>query len=872
MTKFLTGFTAKVHGFHFGNSFDNKIINIPNLVSWTTHGRCGGMAFASLDYYYAGLPVPTHVASDFPNGKTPDDSSVLAQYIWNRLLDSFSWNNAKTFVEWTLKLDHSTWVWGEGVPRLTKEQEFPKLRERLKNGPVALGLVGARDLFQVGDKNHQVVAYGYEVDDATGKITIYIYDNNNPDEETTLTSESSEKFFYSSFNNTEWRGFFVEDYAFKYPTYLDLGVVKGVTPSTLWPRLKDPLECTFTVKNFGQYPAHVSSLNVSVLGPVGENLDLYLGRDNKSTPIQPGEERVYKKLCSEFGTALGKYVLNASYISGNNVSIDFLPTVTETPAGRSLARTKEVTLDVHLYSDSILNIPPYVESVSVVRTLPGRPPITPTAAPCELPLVLYSASWTYNPITGKRVLNIYSKPIKPSSCHEFYVYIKFSGPNAMKNSAVKLKLTGQTPDSKPFSSSIALTGGGVDYAGKLVPSNTWNKNYTLRLEIQGADAASHYKSRSPLGDVIDAKPETAAAVDFSKPPQYPFKDYEPGVDLNHAIEVGTRTLNLPPDAYETNNDFASAKTMALDLPDPVKGSNLTLEKLNLQSATDEDYFKVTYQGRGSDDACGLKKPKVEPVRLLFGAAHMTHYPPVLWGSVWAEDSNCVDLDLYQSDKYQRQLYQSLPKSHYFRIENPGDKLHGEKQLYLRIKNASYTCQGAFPYDLSVGYMPEHYEFSYTGDELTIPETAGVTDVARKFLKRLYDALDLPRPPEDLVSRGLPYSTPATIVTDMAAFIKKYEGLLLQTQTAKELTAITKTDAKTVVANEIYNLGKVSQSAGFLNDSERLYQESSKAFAEIGNVRKQATVLSSLSKLYAARGMTTKAAEVMTNVRKILTPR
>ncbi len=81
MTKLLTNFTAKTHGFHFGNSFENKIIDIPNLVSLTMHGRCGGMAFASLDYYYAGLPIPTHIASDFPNGATPADNSVLAKYI-----------------------------------------------------------------------------------------------------------------------------------------------------------------------------------------------------------------------------------------------------------------------------------------------------------------------------------------------------------------------------------------------------------------------------------------------------------------------------------------------------------------------------------------------------------------------------------------------------------------------------------------------------------------------------------------------------------------------------------------------------------------------------------------------------------------------
>ena len=40
------------------------------LLVITTKGR-GGMAYAALDHSFSGMPIPTHVPSDFPNGKLP---------------------------------------------------------------------------------------------------------------------------------------------------------------------------------------------------------------------------------------------------------------------------------------------------------------------------------------------------------------------------------------------------------------------------------------------------------------------------------------------------------------------------------------------------------------------------------------------------------------------------------------------------------------------------------------------------------------------------------------------------------------------------------------------------------------------------------
>ena len=60
-------------------------------------------------------------------------------------------------------------------------------RPSTRGRPVVLGLVVARNLGAIGD-NHQVIAYGYEQDRATGRTTVLIYDNNTPRKAVTLTS------------------------------------------------------------------------------------------------------------------------------------------------------------------------------------------------------------------------------------------------------------------------------------------------------------------------------------------------------------------------------------------------------------------------------------------------------------------------------------------------------------------------------------------------------------------------------------------------------------------------------------------------------------------------------------------------------------
>lgn len=212
----MTTFTPGRHGWHFDNDFVNHVLG--GLI--TTRGLCGGMAYSSLDYYFNGIPIPTHRMGDFggPKLTCPPDGR-LRSMIFNRLIDSFKDN----FDKWSCiypDLDAAVgaalglvlgggltggligavggWVYGElheafacpggGAAGMTR-QELPHLiKDFLDKGvPAAIGLIYDSDIFHIGD-SHQVVAYGYAV--VVGQTQIYVYDNRLHDRECMLTVDT----------------------------------------------------------------------------------------------------------------------------------------------------------------------------------------------------------------------------------------------------------------------------------------------------------------------------------------------------------------------------------------------------------------------------------------------------------------------------------------------------------------------------------------------------------------------------------------------------------------------------------------------------------------------------------------------------------
>jgi hypothetical protein len=207
-----TNFTPQLDGFHFANHFVNNILQIPVYGQITSLGRCGGMSFASLDFFFAHQMIPRGTDQDFAaTGCVPADGTPLADYIYRRQIDSFLIPSAAKFITWSVTPDGSTFLL-RGVDKWTRQDEFAKLRAEVDAGkPVSLGLVVAVDLSGL-PHNHQVVAYGYEAEPAT----VYIYDNNHPDQEITLIAKQDGPGWVQS-SGEQWRGFFVQDYVAQLP-------------------------------------------------------------------------------------------------------------------------------------------------------------------------------------------------------------------------------------------------------------------------------------------------------------------------------------------------------------------------------------------------------------------------------------------------------------------------------------------------------------------------------------------------------------------------------------------------------------------------------------------------------------------------------
>ncbi len=139
-------------------------------------GLCGGMVFAARDYARAGA-------------RPPDQRPVLGEpvydYIVRRLVDSWDWlGGPAKYLLWMNTPDADTgvrlplvgrFVGRRGVAWLTIREEWPRVRGEIDSGePSCLGLVTVRsaDPRQLG-KNHQVLAWGYEIDGPAVRLKIY---------------------------------------------------------------------------------------------------------------------------------------------------------------------------------------------------------------------------------------------------------------------------------------------------------------------------------------------------------------------------------------------------------------------------------------------------------------------------------------------------------------------------------------------------------------------------------------------------------------------------------------------------------------------------------------------------------------------------
>jgi hypothetical protein len=203
-----TAFDPTVHGFGFDNRFVNVVAALPGGLKLRTKGRCGGMTYAALDYFHLGRGAPRYVPS--PPARVPPDGHPLANYLLRRQLESFANDSALRFVTWTLFPDHGLRFAG-GVRRWTAD-EIPRLRAAIDRGqPVAVGLIGARTIGEVGRRNHQAVIFGYRV--VRDGVDLLAYDPNNHGVTSVLHWRKNEPHIQASNRpKRPWRGLFVHDY------------------------------------------------------------------------------------------------------------------------------------------------------------------------------------------------------------------------------------------------------------------------------------------------------------------------------------------------------------------------------------------------------------------------------------------------------------------------------------------------------------------------------------------------------------------------------------------------------------------------------------------------------------------------------------
>ena len=171
------GFRPSVHGLHFANRFppgptvrlgfvDPRVLGVGDASA----GLCGGMAWFVRERFEAGLPIP-------PDTVAPANGSPLFQALVRRQVLSLDW------LRNPLRFWRAASMSPAALARRTLEVEWPRIRSAIDAGRLPMiGLVRHHgwNPFHL-TKDHQVLAYAYEFDGATGAITIRLYDPNWPD-------------------------------------------------------------------------------------------------------------------------------------------------------------------------------------------------------------------------------------------------------------------------------------------------------------------------------------------------------------------------------------------------------------------------------------------------------------------------------------------------------------------------------------------------------------------------------------------------------------------------------------------------------------------------------------------------------------------
>lgn len=220
MSDLATDFVPSRHGWAFSNAWENGAWEISlgeRDYTIGLRGRCGGMAFAALDCFRAGI-----AAASLHDAEMPTPSSALARYVMRRQIESVGaglGSNIGRFALMTYLPTHGPL----GAATLTRKRELGNVLVSMTAGnPVPLGLVVAERFSGIG-LNHQVVACGAQR--MQDELRIRVYDPNYPrrDDVELRVSWAGDGRIAQYVGDTprkEWRALFVEHYSPRTPPEL----------------------------------------------------------------------------------------------------------------------------------------------------------------------------------------------------------------------------------------------------------------------------------------------------------------------------------------------------------------------------------------------------------------------------------------------------------------------------------------------------------------------------------------------------------------------------------------------------------------------------------------------------------------------------
>lgn len=207
-----TPFVPAEHGFVFANTFQNDALPALDL---KTHGLCGGMSYAALDFFLARQPIPRQ---DYrPANGTPLQRYVYARQVKSLIDNAGRWLELYADVRGARRAEFFArgFTLGEGG-------ELAALRACLDQGrPVPLGLKAERGM------SHQVLAIGYDLgrhqadgDGHQDEVRVVLCDPNFPGRTRTMVPDlAAQAWVYAEGpKRVRWTSWFVDvHYAAKTP-------------------------------------------------------------------------------------------------------------------------------------------------------------------------------------------------------------------------------------------------------------------------------------------------------------------------------------------------------------------------------------------------------------------------------------------------------------------------------------------------------------------------------------------------------------------------------------------------------------------------------------------------------------------------------